>query len=115
MKSKMLENITKNKILTKNFKLCRGMVSKARGLMFSKPHVLIFVFNKERRIALHMFFVFFPIDVVFLDGNKRVVDIKRDFKPFTFYKSKKMAKYVIELPLGIIGDNNIRIGDKLKW
>ena len=115
MKNNILENITKNTILTKNFKLCKHLFSKMMGLMFSKPKVLIFVFNKERKIALHMFFVFFPIDVVFLDGNKMVVEIKRNFKPFTFYKSKKRARYVIEFPIGIIDNNSIKIDHKLKW
>lgn len=83
--------------------------------MFSKPKVLVFVFDKEKRITLHMFFVFFPIDVVFLDENKRVTEIKMNFRPFTVYKSRKRAKYVIEFPLGIINNKNIEINDKLKW
>lgn len=115
MNSNMLENITKNQILTKNFKLCRGFLCRAKGLMFSKPKVLIFIFNKEKRISLHMFFVFFPIDVIFLNKNKEIIEIKRNFKPFTFYKGKNKAKYVIELPLGIINNNNIKIKHKLKW
>lgn len=79
------------------FKICKSIWAKARGLMFSKKKNLIFVFDDEKRRSLHMFFVFFPIDVLFLDKNKKIVEIKRDFKPFSFYKPKNKSKYVIEL------------------
>ena len=57
-----------------------------------------------------MFFVFFPIDVLFLDKNKMIVETKKDFKPFTFYKSKEKAQYVVEL----VEEHNYKIGDKFK-
>jgi len=60
-----------------------------------------------------MVFVFFPLLAVFLDGEKKVVDIKR-LNPFTFYTSKKMAKYVIELPKNL-AKINVSLGDKLKF
>ena len=39
-----------------------------------------------------MFFVFFPIDVLFLDKNKKVVELKENFKPFSIYFPKNKAK-----------------------
>src|SRR3989344_5196355 len=80
-----------------NFKICTSWFSKAKGLMFSFRENLVFVFDDERRRNLHMFFVFFPIDLLFLDKNKKIVEIKKDFKPFTFYNSKEKAQYVVEL------------------
>ena len=79
------------------YKVCRSAWSKARGLMFSRKRNLMFVFDDEERRGLHMFFVFFPIDVLFLDKNKRIVEIKKNLMPFTFYKSKEKAMYVVEL------------------
>ena len=79
------------------YKICKSSFSKMRGLMFSRKKNLIFVFGSPRKISLHMFFVFFPIDVLFLDENKRVIEIKRDFMPFTFCRSKKEAGYAVEL------------------
>ncbi len=80
--------------------------------MFSKKlkdSALLFVFPKETKISLHMFFVFYPIDVAFLNENMEVVDLKQNFKPFTIYTSKKPAKYVLEMPLGSINkiDNKV--------
>jgi len=92
------------------YKICKNSFNKTRGLMFSKKKNLILVFNKEKRISLHMFFVFFPIDVLFLDKNKKIVEIKKNFKPFTFYTSKQKAKYAVELT----ANHNYKIGEKFK-
>jgi uncharacterized protein len=94
----------------KNVILCKSNWSKARGLMFSKRKNLLFVFDNERRISLHNCFVFFPIDLIFLDKDFRVIEIKRDFRPFRFYTSKKKTKYVLELT----EEHKIKIGDKIK-
>ncbi len=78
-------------------RICNTFISQARGLMFRKKQNLIMVFPKEKKISLHMFFVFFPIDVLILDKNKKIVEIKRNFMPFTFWNSTKKGKYVVEL------------------
>jgi len=110
----MIKNKTKKTIISKKHKLCKSDFSKALGLMFSlKPHTLIFEFNKEKKVSLHMLFVFFPIDVIYLNENKKVVEIKNNFKPFTFYHPKKNAKYLIELPNGTIKKSRTSIGDKI--
>ncbi len=111
---KMIKNKSKNFVIIKKAKLCKNIFCKAFGFMFRfrKPgHALVFIFNNERKIDLHMLFVFFPIDVLFLDKNKGVVDIKKNFKPFAYYASKVKAKYVIELPVGLLGKT--KISDKI--
>ena len=74
----MIKNNTKHTLIAKNFQLCTTLLSKAKGLMFSrkKNHKnLVFVFDEEKKIPLHMFFVFYPIDIVYLDLNNKVVII----------------------------------------
>lgn len=78
------------------YKVCKSVWSKARGLMFSRKKNLVFVFSKEQRVWLHSFFVFFPIDVYFLDENKKIIE-KTRLKPFCFYRAKEKAKYVVEI------------------
>lgn len=36
-----------------------------------KPKTLIFVNKKEMPVSIHMFFVFYPIDVAWLDKKKK--------------------------------------------
>lgn len=68
----------------------------ARGLMFSKKKNLLFAFQKEQKIGIHMLFVFFPIIVVWLDKNKRIIKMKV-MKPFISFHEEK-AKYILEVP-----------------
>jgi uncharacterized protein len=92
---------------------CDTLPSKMLGLMFTakRDRALVFRFDKERIVSLHMFFVFYTIDVVFLDSEKRIVETKRGFRPFGIYFPKKKARYVLELPEGYLEDNKIRIGE----
>ena len=105
-------NKTTKGIIVGNSKRCRSTLCKVIGLMFSKKiedYGVIFEFEKEEKIYMHMMFVFFPIDLVFLDKYKRVIEIKENFKPFTLYTSKTRASYVIELPAGSVVQSSIMI------
>jgi hypothetical protein len=111
----MIINETTKQTLAKETKHCRTIFSKAKGLMFTKQKkdkALVFYFDKEKIISLHMFFVFHPIDVLFLDKEKRVAEIKRNLKPFAVYYPKQKAKYIIELNSGTT--KKTRIKDKIK-
>ena len=113
----LIRNVTKKRIIADNARLCNDIFSKFIGLMFSikQKKDLVFKFDKEKIISLHMFFVFYPIDVLFLDKNKIVVDKKENFKPFTFYKSKRKAMYAVELPHGTVKQTKTGAGDKIKF
>lgn len=83
-----------------------------------KPdYALVFELEKETRLgaSIHMLFVFFPIDVVYLDSGKKVVDIKSGLKPWSLnYTPKKAAKYFVEFPVGKLREK-IGLGDVLQW
>ena len=113
----MIKNLTKNTVISKNIKFCNKPLAKAIGLMFSKKSdkSLIFVFKKEKIVPLHMLFVFYPIDVLFLNKEKKIVEIKEHFRPFSFYSPKNKARYIIEMPEGSIGKFNLEISDKLSF
>jgi uncharacterized membrane protein (UPF0127 family) len=93
----MILNQTTGKIISRNEIVCQTPWSRARGLMFRKKQNLIMIFPGERTISLHMFFVFYPITVLVVDAEKRVVEINSRFTPFTLWTAKKAGKYVLEL------------------
>ncbi len=111
----MIKNLSKKSVIAEKYDICKSIFKKATGLMFSKPKPLVFVFGQEKRISLHMLFVFWPIDVLFLDKEKKAVEIKENFRPFSFYNSKNMAMYIIELPCGLIKKSRTQIGDKISF
>lgn len=81
--------------------------------IFDEAH--IFVMQGEKWIPLTNWFVFFPIDVLYLDRDKKIVELKKSFKPFTNYNPKQDAIYVIELPNGIIDEKELDVGDILEF
>lgn len=115
---KKIINKTRKKTLANYYKICDTPASQVLGLMFSGfiiDRALVFDFKVPNRILLHMFFVFFPIDLIFLNSKYKVVEIKRSFIPFTFYRSDKKARYLIELPVGVINKSNTQVGDIIKY
>jgi hypothetical protein len=113
-----IKNMTRRCVVAADAKLCNSLLSRAKGMMFSqrsKDKALILSFPAEQKIELHMFFVFFPIDVMFLNERKRVVELKKKFLPFTTYSSSKKTKYAVELPQGTIEKTRTRIGDRIEF
>lgn len=112
----MIINTNRKTTISKKEKHLQSNTEKAKGLMFSiKPKTLIFHFEKPRKVSLHMLFVFFPIDLMFLDKNKKVIELKENFLPFSFYTSEKKCKYLIETNKGAIKKSKTRLKDLLKF
>ncbi|MCW2926202.1 MAG: putative secreted protein [Thermoleophilia bacterium] len=63
--------------------------------------------------SIHMFFMRFSIDAVFIDQHLQVVRVVEDLKPWRMSRGGKFAHSVLELPPGKAAFFNIRVGDKL--
>ena len=87
-----------------------------KGLMFSLPlkkqSSLLLKFNKQKNIPIHMLFVFFPIDAVWINSRNNIVHIKRNIKPFTInINPKTPSKAILETSKN--ATRNLKVGDKL--
>ena len=108
----MIINKTTNQVLSNREIVCKTYISQARGLMFyRRKRNVTMIFPRERRISLHMFFVKYPIDVLIVNTEKEIVEIKRNFQPWTFWKSRKRGKYVVELSNSV----ECRVGDVISF
>lgn len=113
-----LINITRNSKLGP-VEFADSFFSRLRGLMFKKKidYGLVLVIPKgrgKRGAAIHMFFMRIPLDVIFLDQNKQVVDMV-SLEPWTVYTPSKAARYVIELEKGILEKSSTEIGDLIDF
>ncbi len=63
--------------------------------------------------SLHMMFMRFAIDVVYVDREERVVKLVRDFKPWRFSWARG-ARTAYELSTGSIDRSGVAIGDLLE-
>ncbi len=112
----MIKNKTKGTILATEYVLCRSLFSRMKGLMFArKPKALVMEFPHEQRIGIHMWFVFFAIDILWLDRRKKVVAMREKLKPWTLATPSKASKYVVEVPEGTIAKSRTKLMDYLLW
>lgn len=101
--------------------IARTPAEQSKGLMFreSMPenHGMLFIFNEESSKTFWMKNTLIPLDMIFLDGNMMVVEVKANVlpckaDPCPTYPSEKPAKYVLELNAGAAEKKNIRVGMK---
>jgi uncharacterized membrane protein (UPF0127 family) len=62
--------------------------------------------------SIHMFFMRFPIDAVFLDRDFRVLKVAPNLRPWRM-ASKRRAKIVLELAAGRCERAGVQEGDRL--
>ncbi len=82
-----------------NVTQCKNLFQQITGLMFRFPKNdgLIFIFKKEKYVSLHTLFVFYPIDIIYLDKNKKIIKLLKKVKPFTLLIPYTKCRYILEL------------------
>ena len=63
--------------------------------------------------SVHMFFMRFAIDIVFLDPQYRAVGLLADLRPWTVSPVFWKAHSALELPAGTLSRADVRVGDIL--
>ena len=122
----MIRNKTRNKTLISKIERADSYFAKARGLMFrsglEEGQGMLFTFPSEDRVGIWMLFMRFPIDLVYLDSGKRVIDVFENIRPVSLnprtwkvYYPKQPAKYILELRQGTVKETGTEIGDVLEF
>jgi uncharacterized membrane protein (UPF0127 family) len=77
-------------------------------------HALLMAFPSEGEWGIWMKDMNFPIDIVWLSKDKKVIYVVKDAPPedqTTVYKPEKPAMYVVELPSGTTSSKAINLND----
>ena len=79
-----------------------------------KDQAMLFVYERDNKWAIWMKDMNYPIDIVWLDKNKKIVYIVKNAPPESYpyeqFTPKQDARYVLELPAGTVGQKSIVIG-----
>lgn len=102
-----------NAVIAARVCVARGFFEKLHGLMFRKEMGKDEGLLLEKASSIHMCFMKFPIDVVFLDGSNKVVKTVNVLKPWTLWCGERGAVSVLELPAGLIQSCNVQEGDEI--
>lgn len=118
MKELLIVNLTKGTKIGK-VEMADSFFSRFMGLMFRKKlnNGMLLKLPKSRSrhgSAIHMFFMRFPLDIVFADSDKKIVDMVT-IGPWKTYTPIAPARYVIELKTGSIKKFDLEIGDELDF
>lgn len=107
-------NKTKGTYIVQNASVAKTFFQRFLGLMFrksiAKEEALIF----PNVNSIHMFFMRFPIDVLYLDKANKVLKIKHSLMPWCM-SSCIRAKITIELPAQKVTETNTEAGDILEF
>lgn len=95
--SMIIKNKKNGKIICNEFETADHILSQIKGLMFSKKKNILFVFHKEGNHPIHSYFVGFNFHAIYLDEKMKVVDTYYVKPNTSLVKSKKPARYLLEL------------------
>lgn len=79
---------------------------------------MLFVFQADSTYAFWMKDMLFPIDMIWLSNDKRVVYIVQNASPQSYPASfvpESPARYVLEVPAGWTVRHNVTIGAQAEW
>ena len=119
MRTACARNQTRGTVLCDRLEIADTMAAQSRGLLgrdgldaesgmlFEGSRVVPFMW-------MHMFFMRFPIDIVFLNKDSRVIAINHRLKPWRVSSLALGARRALELQAGTAARCNTEIGDQIR-
>ncbi len=78
---------------------------------------MLFVFQSPEPYGFWMKDMNFPIDIIWFDSNKRIVEVKERADPLSYpeiFTPNASAKFVLEVPAGYFSEHHLRVGDSFE-
>jgi len=100
--------------------LAKTNAEKEKGLMFrtqlDKNRGMLFIFDKENFYPFWMKNTLIPLDIIWIDGNYKIVFISQNAQPCKSLICPSIippsrAKYVLEINAGIANETGLKAGD----
>jgi len=107
-------NLTKKTWLATKVRKADSFVTRLIGLLKRKrlgPEEALWLVPSK---GIHTIGMHFNIDVIFLDKDKKVVDLMPSLRPYSATGFRIAAHSVLELPDGILKKSRTEVGDQLE-
>jgi hypothetical protein len=111
----LLVNKTNNEVISENLMTADSFFKRLKGLMFTKELPEEDALHIIPCNEIHMFFMNYSIDVLYLDRDRKIVHMDEGMQPGKIGKIVKNAVSVIELPDGKIKTKSLEIGQMLEF
>jgi uncharacterized membrane protein (UPF0127 family) len=108
-------NLTRGTSIATSARTARSIWARGRGLMFARELPQGTGLLIDPCGSIHMFFMRFALDVLYVDRDDRVVRVQRGIRPWRVGPLyTKGARYVVELPVGSIDSSGTQVGDQVR-
>jgi hypothetical protein len=81
---------------------------------------MIFIFPRDDEYAFWMKNTLIPLDMIWIDANRKIVHVKHDVPPCKVencpsYPPNVPSRYVLELAAGVAAQHGLKAGDVLRF
>ena len=78
---------------------------------------MLFIFDDTSERFFYMKNTKIPLDLIFINENKKIVSFQKDAKPFdeTSLPSNVPAKFVLEVNAGLVANLSVAVGDSISY
>ncbi len=113
-------NDSRGTVLCERLEVAEGMAEQSRGLLgreaLEPGRGMLFQRGRlEPFMLMHMFFMRFSIDIVFLDQDDRVVKIDHNLRPWRVSSLVFRARKALEIEAGSAARAGTRAGDQIRF
>jgi uncharacterized membrane protein (UPF0127 family) len=109
-----VRNVTRDTLVGNRIRLAGSLRERTIGLLGRdglEPGEGLWI---EGAPSIHMFFMRFAIDAVFISGDRRVTKVVPNLKPWRVVWWARGARDCLELPAGAAKASTIEVGDELR-
>ncbi|MBU7008234.1 DUF192 domain-containing protein [Phosphitispora fastidiosa] len=108
-----LVNLTKNTTLANRVEIAGTWLTRLKGLLgrdrLPEGHCLVITPCR----SVHTHFMKFNLDILFIDASGRIVYLAENLPPFRITPNVRQARFVVELPAGIVSSTGTSTDDCL--
>ena len=111
---RVVENVTRQSVVGARIRVARSVVDRTVGLLRTpelNPGEGLWI---ERSPSIHMFFMRYPIDAVFISKESRVTKVVQNLKPWRVVWWAPGARDCLELRAGAAAASGTQVGDELR-
>src|SRR6266567_3281844 len=99
-------NRTKGTTIADTASKAANFLARGRGLMMAPPLPAGGGLVLDPCSSIHMFFMRYPLDILFLDKQEKVVFLYKGIKPWRVGRVVRGSRMAVELPEGTIAQSN---------
>ena len=106
-------NAGRGSVVAERCRVARSLKDRSVGLLGTAGLAAGHGLWIERSPSIHMFFMRYAIDAVFVDGDGRVVRVVENLRPWRIVAWARGARDCLELPAGSVRPTGTQVGDLL--